>query len=181
MVYIFLAEGFEDVEALTVVDLTRRAGIEIKIISVSGNLDVTSSHGVTVRADCLFENIDNWNDGEMFVLPGGMPGALNLRQHNELCDLLKVTARQAKRIAAICAAPFVLGDLGLLEGKRATCYPGFESHLKGATYTATFVECDGNIITGKGPAAAMDFGFEIVRQLKGQECVYDLKKGMLFL
>lgn len=179
MIYLFLAEGFEEMEALATLDIMRRAGLKAQLVSVTDNINVTSSHKVTVKADILFEDCDFANC-ELMILPGGMPGASNLCAHSGLTAQLKEQNAEQKAIAAICAAPYVLGEIGILKGKKATCYPGFEKHLMGAEYTANLVEEDGNIITGKGPAAACQFGFTIVRRLLGQKVVDELKAGMLF-
>lgn len=180
MVHVFLAEGFEEIEALTVVDILRRAGIEVCMVSVTGSREVTGAHGVCVKADVTFDEAPCLEESEMLLLPGGMPGALNLRNHSNLCALLLNHCEKGSPVAAICAAPFILGELGILEGKKATCYPGFEKQLGGAIHTADMVVKDGMIVTGKGPAAAADFSFAIVRMLKGESDVCMLKQGMLF-
>ena len=123
--YIFLADGFEEIEGLTVVDVLRRAGVEVTMVSVMGKKDIVGAHHITLEADALFEECD-FSDGDMFVLPGGMPGTLHLGEHQYLAELLKKADQEKKGIAAICAAPSVLGDLGLLRSRKATCYPGFE-------------------------------------------------------
>ncbi len=179
MVYEFLAEGFEDIEALAPVDILRRGGVEIKTVSVTGNLTVESAHGVGVRADLLFENIDPAS-ADMLMLPGGLPGATNLNGHEGLRKALVEHASKGKRIGAICAAPMVLGGLGLLKGRRATCYPGFEKYLEGATYTAELCTVDGNIITGRGPAAALPYGYTILEQYVGKEMADQLRDGMIY-
>ena len=127
-VYIFIADGFEEIEALTVVDLLRRAAIEISMISISGVIEVKGAHNISVLADALFEETD-FNDADLLVLPGGMPGTTHLMEHEGLSNLLKEFHKKNKNLAAICAAPSVLGAKGILAGKRATCYPGFESKL----------------------------------------------------
>ncbi len=177
-IYLFLAEGFEEVEALTPVDVLRRAGLPVKTVSVTGELVVTGTHGVPVIADLLFDELDE-NDAEMLILPGGMPGAVNLDNHESLDKLLKAFAEAGKPLAAICAAPLVLGKRGLLNGKKVTCYPGFEEYLEGAVYTAALVEKDANFITGKGPGAAMDFAFAILEQFSGIAKVNELKQSMM--
>lgn len=165
MVYLFLAEGFEEIEALTVVDLLRRAQIDIKTVSITGAKKVTGSHNIAVEADTLFEN-EKFEQVDMLVLPGGMPGTKHLGEHDGLVQLLKDNFKENKKIAAICAAPSVLGMNGLLEGKKATCYPGFEDKLVGAVYTGKGAEEDGNIITGKGMGTAIDFSLKIIEKLK---------------
>lgn len=176
---IFLAEGFEISEAMLPLDILRRGGLDVRTVSVTGNKTVTSSHGVAVVADTLFEEI-NEEDIEMIVLPGGLPGATNLDEHAGLDKLIMNFAAQSKPMAAICAAPLVYGKRGLLKGKKATCYPGFDKFLEGAEYTGNIVEVSGNFILGKGPAAAAPFGFAILEKLVGVEKVNEIKKGMLF-
>jgi protein deglycase len=165
MVYLFLAEGFEEIEALTVVDLLRRAQIEITTVSITESITVTGSHDISVEADGLFKDM-NFEHAKMLVLPGGMPGTKHLGEHDGLIQLLKEFCRQNKDIAAICAAPSVLGENNLLKGKKATCYPGFEDKLIEAVYTGGKVEEDGNIITGKGMGTAIDFSLQIIEKLK---------------
>ena len=146
-IYVFLAEGFEEVEALTPVDVLRRAGLPVKTVSVTGVLTVNGAHGVPVVADMVFEEVKE-GDAEMIVLPGGLPGATNLDAHEGLGKLIMTFAEAGRPLSAICAAPLVYGKRGLLKGKKVTCYPGFEKYLEGAEYTAALVEKDGNFITG---------------------------------
>lgn len=176
--YVFLAEGFEEVEALTPVDVLRRAGLPVKTVSVTGVQTVSGAHGVPVQADCLFDEVKE-EDTEMIVLPGGLPGATNLDAHEGLSRLIRTFAEAGRPLSAICAAPLVYGKRGLLKGKKATCYPGFENYLEGAEYTAALVEEDGNFITGKGPGAAMAFAFAIAEKYVGTAKVQELKKGMM--
>ena len=178
-VYEFLADGFEEVEGLAVVDILRRGGVDIKTVSVTGTEYVTTSHGVTLKADLRIEDAD-LTDASMLLLPGGLPGATNLRDHEGVRSALLAQARKGGRIGAICAAPLVLGSLGLLEGRRSTCYPGFESHMTGATYTRELYTVDGNIITGEGPAATLPYAYEILRMFKGDDTVAALKEGMMY-
>ena len=177
-IFVFLAEGFEEIEALTPVDLLRRAGLSVQTVSVMDEQVVAGAHGVPVLADKMFAEI-NPEDAEMILLPGGLPGATNLDAHEGLSQLILDFAEADKPLAAICAAPLVLGNRGLLQGKKATCYPGFETYLQGAEYTAALVEKDGNIITGKGPGAAMEFAFAIVEKYCGMDKVNELKQGMM--
>lgn len=167
-VFIFLANGYEEIEGLTVVDLLRRANIEITMVSITGDRDITGSHGITSRADMLFEETD-YSEADMLVLPGGMPGTINLLNHSGLDQLLKNFAAKGKRLAAICAAPRVLGEKGLLSGKKATCYPGNENALLGAQVVNAAVITDGNIITSKGMGTAIDFSLSLIKSLKGSE------------
>ncbi len=177
-IYVFFAEGFEEVEALTPVDVLRRGGLNVKTVSVTGNNQVAGAHGVPVVCDTLFEK-ESFSDASMLVLPGGMPGAQNLSEHDGLRKLILSFNAAAKPLAAICAAPMVYGKLGLLKGKKVTCYPGFEQYLEGADYTARLVEQDGYFITGKGPGAAMSFAFAILEHFCGKDKVRELKAGMI--
>ena len=179
MVYVFLANGFEEVEALAQVDILRRAGLGVTTVSVTGHKHVEGAHGVQVMADELFEKVD-YTDATAMILPGGMPGATNLANHSGLCEIIKVAYRNNAVVAAICAAPLVLGRLGLLRDKRATIYPGMESEINGAVITHALVECDGRIITGKGPAAAFAFAYTIVDALMGRGASDRIATGMLY-
>ena len=167
-VCIFLAEGFEEMEAMFPLDIMRRGGLNVKTVSVTGNKTVISSHLVPIVADLLFEELKE-EDVEMIVLPGGLPGATNLDAHAGLDKLIMSFAAAGKPLAAICAAPMVYGKRGLLKGKKATCYPGFEQYLEGADCTGAMVEKDGNIITGKGPGVAAEFALALVEYLEGKE------------
>jgi len=178
MIYLFLATGFEECEALGTVDTCRRAGLELKTVSITGENIVKGAHGVGILADTLFED-ENFADAEMLVLPGGMPGATNLYGFAPLRELILDHDSKGKALAAICAAPLVYGRLGLLDGKKATCYPGFEGELKGAVTTGNLVEVDGRFITAKGPAAAYNLGFAIITFFKGEEAADNVAKGML--
>lgn len=188
MVYIHLAEGFEEVEALTIVDILRRAEIDAQMVSVTGDKVVCGCHGISVQSDMLFEEAD-YADCEMIVLPGGMPGATNLEAHEGLCQQIKSFAASAaaqeagtdsKKLAAICAAPLVFGTCGILEGIPATIYPGLEDRLNGGVPSGEHVTVSGNIITGMGPALAMEFALTLVRELKGTECEKEVASGLLF-
>ncbi|QIB68419.1 DJ-1/PfpI family protein [Aminipila butyrica] len=178
MVYVHLAEGFEEIEALACVDILRRGGIQTLLVSVSGAQLVRSVRGVGVEADLLFEEAD-YEACEMLVLPGGMPGAKNLQEHQGLTRQIHRFAEAGKGIAAICAAPMILGHAGLLSGRRATIYPGMEAHLQGASISADRVVADGNLITSKGPGSAMEFALAIVAALKGSETAEILKKDLV--
>ena len=175
---IFLAEGFEEVEALFPLDILRRGGLSVKTVSVTGEKVVSGAHGVPVVADVLFEGLSS-EEVEMIVLPGGLPGATNLDAHAGLSRLILDFAAARKPLAAICAAPLVYGKRGLLRGLKATCYPGFDKYLDGAEYTGSMVEEAGNFILGKGPGAASEFGFAILRKYAGEEKMLEIKKGML--
>ena len=179
-IYVFLANGFEEIEALAPVDILRRGGQEVITVSVSGTLWAESSHGITVKADTLFEECD-FSDADMLLLPGGMPGSLNLNSHEGLRLALLAHAELGRRIGAICAAPMVLGSLGLLKGRRATCSPGFEVYLDGADYTGELVTIDGNIITGEGPGASLPYAYRILSFFVGDDAVHALQKKMQYL
>ena len=179
-VYVFLADGFEDVEALIPVDVFRRGGLDVTTVSISDFPLVRSAHGVNIETDIMFEQGD-FSDADLIFLPGGMPGATNLFEHKGVCKVVVDQFAAGKKIAAICAAPaVVLGQLGLLEGKKATCYPGFEDMLDGAQYTADLVTVDGNVTTGEGPAAAFPFAYELLAQLAGKQTSDQIAEGMRF-
>ncbi len=165
--FIFLATGFEETEAITPIDILRRAEIEVKIVSVTSQKEVTGAHDITIVADSLFEDTD-FSAGEMLILPGGMPGTRNLNEHAELKKLISSYHAAGKYISAICAAPMVLGEMGLLKGEKAISYPGFEKHLHGATLTEERVAISNQFITAKGPGVAVEFALEIVKTLKGK-------------
>jgi 4-methyl-5(b-hydroxyethyl)-thiazole monophosphate biosynthesis len=179
-VYEFLANGFEEIEGLAPVDILRRGGVDIKTVSVTGSLFVETSHGVTVKADLLFEDTD-LSDADLLMLPGGMPGSTNLNNHEGVKQAIMKQYKSNKKVGAICAAPMVLGCMGILNGKRATCSPGFEKYLTGATYTHELFTIDGNIITGEGPAATLPYAYTILAGFVGEEKAHALKHGMQFL
>jgi len=179
MIYTFLATGFEEVEALGPIDVCRRAGLQVKTVSITDQLTVTGAHGVGIVADSMFADND-YSDAELLFLPGGMPGASNLNAHEGLCSVILAHHKAGKALAAICAAPMVYGNLGIAQGKRMTCYPGFEKFLTGATYTAALVERDGLLFTGKGPAAALALGYAIVEHFCGKETAEQLREGMMY-
>ncbi len=177
--YIFLAEGFEEIEALTVVDVMRRAGLDVKTVSITPLRNVRGAHGIDVAVDCLFDEAD-YSTADWLICPGGLPGSTNLAAYTPLCDLLR---KHRRGIAAICAAPgVVLAPLGLLDGKDATCYPGFEeacrmggAHIKEG---AGVVALD-NLVTAAGPALAMPFALAIVAEAKGRVLASEVAAGML--
>ena len=175
----FLANGFEEVEALAPVDILRRGGVDIKTVSVTGDLLVESSHGVVIKADMLFEDTD-LSDADMLMLPGGMPGSTNLNAHEGVRHAILNQYNSGKRIGAICAAPMVLGGIGILNGKRATCSPGFEKYMYGAEYTHEIVTVDGNIITGEGPAASFPYAYKILSLFIGDDNVKTLQHKMQY-
>ena len=176
---VFMAEGCEEIEALTVVDIARRAGIEIAMISVSGKKEVTSSHNVTFKTDIPAEFMD-YDILDGIVLPGGMPGTLNLGANDYVQKTIAEFASSGKLVAAICAAPSVLGEAGLLKGKKATSYPGFEDKLLEAEVSLDPVVVDGNIITSRGMGTAIPFALEIVAYFLGEEKAEELRKGIIY-
>ena len=178
-IYLFLADGFEPVEALAPVDVMRRAGINVVTVSIMGRLVVEAAHGVKVVADALFDEVD-FSDADALVLPGGSLGTENLSACAPLRALVAAANESGRIIAAICAAPMVFGRMGILAGRRATCYPGCEGELTGAKYTAAAVEQDDNIITACGPAASFEFGFAIVENICGGDAVALIREQMRF-
>lgn len=167
MVYVFLADGFETIEALAPVDMLRRARLEVTTVGVTGKT-VMSSHNIPVTADITVDELD-FTDAEAIVLPGGMPGTLNLEASGVVLQAIDFCADNKKFICAICAAPSILGHRGLLKNKKAICFPGFENDLTGAEISDKYVVKDGSIITAKGAGVAVDFGIETVRALLGDE------------
>lgn len=178
-VYIFLANGFEEIEGLTVVDLLRRAEIDIQMVSIQDNIHVTGSHNITVKADCLFQEA-KIDEADMLVLPGGMPGTVNLLHHLQLTQKIKEFHKQGKLLAAICAAPSVFGALGVLNGKKACCFPGFEEKLLGAKIQYDAVVQDGNVITSRGMGVANDFALKIIEQLADKKTADSVKEKVLY-
>ena len=163
-VYVFLADGFEEIEGLTVVDLLRRAKVDTVTVSIMKEKLIHGAHGINVYADAMFDELD-CTDGDMLVLPGGMPGTTNLGAHAGLKELMHRYADENKRLSAICAAPSVLGQNGFLVGKKTTSYPGFEAELKGAECVTDRVAVDGTIITSRGLGTAIDFALAIITVL----------------
>lgn len=176
---VFLADGFEEIEGLTVVDILRRAGVDTKTISITDRQAVTGSHKISVWADLCFAQAD-FSETELLVLPGGMPGTMNLGICKELTDLVVDFAKSGKKVAAICAAPSVLGGLGLLKGKKAVCYPGFEDRLSGAEVLYESVVVDDNITTSRGMGTAIDFALSLVEQLVSKEKAEELREGIIY-
>lgn len=175
---VFIAEGFEEVEALTVVDVLRRGGVETTMVSVTSDPYVTGAHGIEILCDAT----DDYEIGEedLVVLPGGLPGADNLRNSELVCSTVNSFMEAGKLVGAICAAPYVLGQLGILNGKNATCYPGFQDRLEGANYTASRVEVDGNVITGNGPSSAMPFALALLSAVVDKSTADSVAGGMLY-
>ena len=178
MFYCFLAKGFEEIEAITTVDMLRRAGVEVSTVAVdSENLIAEGAHGIGIRADLSADKVC-FENMEGIILPGGMPGTINLENSEEVMKALGYCVDNDLCIFAICAAPQILGHKGILAGKNATCYPGFESELQGAVLSALPAVCDGNVITAKGPGATVDFAAEIITKLKGADVAKELKESM---
>lgn len=176
MVAVFLADGFEEIEAVAPADILRRAGAEVRLIGVGGRA-VTGAHGIALAADEQAEALDP-EAPEMIVLPGGMPGARNLEQSAAVRRCIGAAVRRGAWVAAICAAPFILGHMGLLRGRRAVCYPGYEPELAGAAVEAGPVCCDGRFITGNGPGAAFAFGLLLAEKLAGPQKAARLRSDM---
>ncbi len=177
-VYAFLAQGYEEVEALTAIDLLRRAGIETVIVSVTDSLEVVSSHNVCIKADIMFDDIVE--EADMLMLPGGMPGTTNLAAHQGLAKLIMEYYEKGKYLSAICAAPIVYGGLGLLDGRKATCYPGNETGLEKAEYLLDNVVVDGQFITSRGLGTAIDFGLKLVEILVDKGTANNLSKQIIY-
>ncbi len=175
---VFLANGFEEMEATGTIDILRRGGVEVSIVSINSGREAVGAHGMTYVADQTLAEA-NCAEADALILPGGMPGATNLNECQPLRQLLTAHFEQGKLVAAICAAPLVLGSLGFLKGRRATCYPGFEDQLTGAVATGEAVEVDDNVITGKGPGLVFNFGLALVACLQGVEAADEVAAGML--
>lgn len=179
IVAVHLAEGFEEIEAVSIIDVLRRAEIETLIVSVTDKKEVTGSHNITFTADTLFDEV-NYEQVKMIVLPGGMPGAKNLKNHDGLGKQILRFYSEGKPLGAICAAPIVFGSLKILKNKKATCYPGNEDQLIGADVTGNDIEVTHNIITGKGAGVAIPFALRIVEMLKGKELSDSLAEKLIY-
>ena len=175
---VHLADGFEEIEAISIIDVLRRADLEVVVVSVTGKTEISGAHQIKVIADILYEDV-NYDEMYMIVLPGGMPGAANLDAHTGLKHQIMKFVAENKQLAAICAAPLVFGNLGILEGKQAVCYPGFEEYLKGAEVLKIPVAQAGNIITGRGPGVAIQFALKIVEQAVSVEKAQLLSAQMI--
>jgi protein deglycase len=176
--FVHFADGFEEIEALTIVDVLRRADIPTLMVSVTGELSVTGAHAIHVHTDVIFEDAD-YSEAEILILPGGQPGSNNLKAHGGLKEKLIQFHKKGQKLAAICAAPLVLGSLNILNGERAVCFPGYEKDLTGATVSYEPAITSGNITTGRGPGAALNFALEIVTILKGKASADKLAQSML--
>ena len=178
-VYVFCADGFEEVEGLTAVDLLRRAGVSVTMVSIMGRTKITGARNISVNTDILIEDIKE--EADMLVLPGGMPGTLQLKEHAGLCRLLNQAEKKEKHIAAICAAPSVLGELGMLKGKRACCYPSFEEKLNCLEVSYEPVVTDGRITTSRGMGTAVRFSLELVSVLYGKEKADEIAESIVYM
>ena len=178
MIYLFLAEGYEECEALIPLDILRRANIEVKTVGV-GNSTIKSSHRIRLNCDTTTDNL-SFENLQGIILPGGMPGTLNLEKSDAVQAAIDYCNNNNLLIAAICAAPLILGHKNLLNGKNATCYPGFENELFGANFCEQKVVTDGNIITACGVGAAFEFGFEILKHLTDSQKSQEIKKTMKY-
>lgn len=174
------ANGYEEVEALMTVDLLKRAGVDIRLVSINDDLTVTGSHGISVTMDTKLSRIQ-LKEEDAIIIPGGMPGTMNLGVDVAVTGALKQMNRDGKIVAAICAAPSVLGKCGILEGKKATCYPGFEDKLIGAEIVNKAVVTDGNIITSRGLGTSMEFGFELIKKLISEEKAEEVREQIVFM
>ena len=176
---VFFANGYEEIEALTVVDLTRRAGIETWMVSITDEKVVTGSHGISVSMDKTLSDV-NFDEVDMIVLPGGMPGTLNLEACEPLMEKVKEFDKAGKYISAICAAPTVFGHLGLLEGKKACCYPSMEDGLVGAEVTYETTAIADHILTSRGMGTAIDFSLKLIEQLKDLQTAMEIGEGIMY-
>lgn len=177
MIYIFLANGFEEVEALATVDVLRRASLDVAMIGVGSDV-ITGAHGISVVCDAVDRDVEPDNRLEAVILPGGMPGTLNLERSERVNEFIDFASDNGKLICAICAAPSILGHKGLLNGRKAVCFPGFESELEGATVAASFVVDDGNIITAKGMGSAVKFGVAIGARFAGEAKMKKIEESL---
>ena len=176
---IFFAEGFEEIEALAVVDICRRCGLAIDMVSITEDRAVTGSHRIEVKTDKIFSEVD-FGEYDMLILPGGSLGTRNLEAHGELMAQVDAFYTTGKYIGAICAAPSIFGHRGILKGRRACSYPSFESHLEGAAVTAGPVEISDNVVTSRGMGTAIDFGLAIVGIFCGREKAEELAGAIVY-
>ena len=174
-VTVFIADGTEETECLTIVDLLRRAGVEVRLVSIMETEKIVSSHKVTIIADGQFDTED-YSDSDMLFIPGGMPGVTNMLAHDGLIELIREFNAEGKRLGAVCAGPSVLGKAGVLEGKKATCFPGWEDKLNCGEYTGAGVTTDGLITTGRGLGFTIEEGLELIKILKGEDVSEDIKR-----
>lgn len=177
MVYIFLADGFEETEAFVPWDILLRGGLTVKTVGVTGDV-VTGAHKLCVKCDIALCDVDE-NEGDMFILPGGMPGTTNLDENDRVKEIIMNAYKAGKTVAAICAAPMVLGKMGILKGRRATCFPGFEEYLEGAAVVREHSVKDGNVVTSSGAGAAFHFGFMLLGTID-EEKAKEVRKSMQY-
>lgn len=176
---ILIAEGFEEVEAVTIIDTLRRGGVDILSVSVTGDKTVVGAHGIPITCDSIFDRKAVLSR-DILVLPGGMPGTKNLGESGDVAEAVTAFKNEGKTLSAICAAPMIFGSMGLLKGLRATIYPGMESFIDGSIITPqNTTEYDGNILTGKGPGLALDFALRLLEIASDKETAQDVAKGML--
>ena len=177
-VAVMLADGFEEIEALAVVDILRRGGIDVSMVSIMGRIEVEGSHNIRVQADILFDAVD-FSKMDMVVLPGGLKGKENLEAFQPLAEVIRRFDAENKYLAAICAAPTILGHMGLLRGRTACCYGGMESELEGATVSMEPVTKDGNVITSRGMGTAVAFGLGLLAEFSGQDAAKRMAKKIM--
>lgn len=180
MIYVHFAEGTEEIEFVTIIDLLRRSSLDAVSVSITGKTKVTGAHGIVIETDTTFEEA-NYDDCDMIVLPGGMPGTLHMAEHSGLTDMIKSFNEKGRSLAAICAAPMVFAGCGILSGKKAVIYPGMEEYLGDAEVSDKRVQTDGNIITSQGPGTAMEFALEIIRTVKDSAASDEIKKELLMI
>ena len=178
MVYIILGTGFEEIEAVAPCDILRRGGVEVQFAGI-GALDVTGGNGITVKADCLVEDMDR-EAMELIMLPGGMGGVRSILGSKAAMDAVKYAYEAGKFVTAICAAPTILAQLGITDGKQATVYPGMEEQMGSAVMTGESTAADGRVLTGRAPGAALDFGYLLLEALKGAEVAAKVRNGMVY-
>lgn len=174
------AQGFEEVEALMTVDLLMRGGVDVKLVSITEDTEVTGSHGMRIGMDAVMDEVD-LEDQDAVIIPGGMPGTLNLGNSSRVTETLTQMYERGKVVGAICAAPSVLGQCGILKGKRATCYPGFEEKLTGARFVDEKAVTDGNVVTSRGLGTSMEFGFALLELLISKEKTEEIRKQIVFM
>ena len=178
-VLIFIADGTEEVEVITVVDYLRRAGIQVDLVSVMDNKEVTGAHDIKIIADKLISEVES-EDYDAVYAPGGLPGAYHIRDNEKAISIFQEMAKDEKIISALCAAPIVLDEAGLLEGKNFTCYPGFEGNIKTGNHKTDITVKDGKVVTGRGPAIAASLAFELIEGLLGTDKRKEIEDDTLF-
>ena len=179
VVYAFLADGLEEVECLATADVLIRAGVKVKLVSITGKKEVKGAHGFGIHADALLHEVDPMK-ADLLFLPGGMPGTVHLGEDDTVSQVIREFAKEGKLVAAICAAPSVLGQAGILNGKKAACHPGFEEKLTGAEVFFSPVVCDGNVITSRGMGTAVPFGLAVARYFTDDATIEHVKAGLVY-